>query len=131
MMGKDEVQTWARDVKDQLNIEIVNHHVCAVECLESLRMTDEPVKLWDVKVEVHEEFDVEVVEMGGIDLGQKVLRILINAFEVESSESGKDKACGRRQRLAFWVGARLRGKESKIKVFESGHDCEGSGQRVG
>jgi hypothetical protein len=36
-------------------------------------MTDEPVKLWDVKVEIREEFDVEVVETRGIDSGQKVL----------------------------------------------------------
>jgi len=60
---------------------IVNPNICAVEFIE-LCMTDEPVKLWDVKiVEVHEEFDEEVVEKRDIDSGQKVLQILANALE--------------------------------------------------
>jgi len=56
-------------------------HLCVVECLELLCVTDEPVKLWDVKVEGHKEVDIEVVEKGGIDSGQEVLQILMNAFE--------------------------------------------------
>src|SRR5712672_3876386 len=102
-----------------------NRHLCVVECLELFCVIYEPVKLWDVKVEVHEECDGEVIEKWGIDSGQKVLQILINAFECESGESGDDKARGWRQRPACWVGARSRETESKTKGFESGHDCEG------
>src|SRR5712671_754282 len=101
-----------------------------VECLERFRVTDKPVKLWDVEVEVHEKYDVEVVEKRGVDSGQEVFQILINTFEYKSGESGEDKACERRQRSACWVGARSRGMESKIKCFESGHHCQGSGHRV-
>jgi len=56
------------------------------------------VKLWDVRVEVHEveECDGEVVKKRGIDSGQKVLQILISAFERNFGESGEDKAFWRR-----------------------------------
>jgi len=54
------------------------------------------MKLWDVKVEVHEEYDAEVVEKRGIYSGQKVLQVFINTFEYKFGESGEDKACGRR-----------------------------------
>jgi len=59
-------------------------------------VTYKPVKLWDVKVAVHEKYDVEVVEKRGVDSGQKDLQILIRAFECKFGESGEDKACGRR-----------------------------------
>jgi len=87
--------------------------------------------LWEVKVEVHEKCGVKVVEKRGIGSGQKVLQIFMNTFECKSGERGKDKACGRRQRSACWVGARSRGMESKIKGFQAGHHCQGSGHRVG
>jgi len=96
-----------------------------------LCVTDEPVKLLDVKVEVHERYEVEVVEKRGIDSDQKVLQILINTFECKFGESGEDKACERRERSACWVRARLGGTELKTKGFECGHHCEGSGDRVG
>jgi len=82
-----------------------------VVCPEHLGVADKPVKLWEVKVEVHEKRDAEVVEKRGIDSGQKVLQIHINASESKSGESGKDKACGRKQKSACWVGARSRGTE--------------------
>jgi len=110
---------------------IEGRHPCVAICPELLCVGDEPVKLWDVKVEVHEKYDVEVVKKRGIDLGQKVLQILINAFERKVGESRGDKACGRRQRSAFWIGARSRGTESKIKGFKAGHHCQSSGHRVG
>jgi len=62
-------------------------------------MANEPLKLWNVRVEVHGGCDVEVVEKRGMDSGQKV-QILINAFERESAENGEDKACVRRERSA-------------------------------
>ena len=73
---------------------------------------------------------MEVVEKRGMDSGQKV-QILINAFERESAENGEDKACVRRERSACWVGARLRGTESKFKGFEFGHHRQGSAHCVG
>jgi len=94
-------------------------------------MTDELVKLWKVKVEVHEEYDGEVVEKRGIDSDQEVLQILTNTFESKFGESREDKTCGWGQRSACWVGARSRGTGSKEKGSESGHRCQGSGHRVG
>jgi len=82
-------------VKAQINCEIENHHFCVVICLELFCVTDKPVKLGEVKVEVHEKVDVEVAEKRGIDSGQKVLQILINTSEYKFSESGEDRACGR------------------------------------
>jgi len=102
-----------------------------VKCLEIFRVTYKPAKLWDVKVEVLEEYDAEVVEKRGIDSSQKVLQILINAFEYKFGESGEDKACGRRQVLACCVGERPRGTKLEVKGFESGHHCQGSGHRIG
>jgi len=80
-----------------------------VEYLELLYVTDELVKLWDVKVEVHKEYDAEVVEKRGIDSGhcQKVLQILVNTYENKFGESGEGKAHRRRQRSAFRIGARF------------------------
>jgi len=80
-------------------------------------VTDEPVKLWDVKVEVHEKRNIEVLKKRGIDSGQKVLQIFINASEKKFGESWEDKACGRRQRSACSVGSRSRGTELKMKGF--------------
>src|SRR5712671_2210410 len=113
-----------------MNCVIENEHRCSGECVEHLCVIDKPVKLRDIKLEVHEECDVEVVDKRGIDSGQKVLQILINAFEPKFGESGEDKACERVQKSAGRVGARLRGMESKIKGFESVHRCQGSGHRV-
>jgi len=94
-------------------------------------VTYKPVKLWDIKVVVRENFDEEVAEKRGTDWDQKVLQIPISTFECKSGESGEDKACGQRQRSACWVEARLRVIESKFKGFESGHHCQGSGHSVG
>jgi hypothetical protein len=58
-------------------------------------VTYKPVKLRDVKVEVHEEYDADPVDMRGINLGQKVLQILIDASEHKVDESGENKASGR------------------------------------
>jgi len=71
-------------------------HFCVVECLELFGVTYKPVKLWEVIVEIHEEYDEELVENRGINSGQKVLQILINTSETKFGESGEDKACGRR-----------------------------------
>ena len=102
-------------------------HLCVVECLELLCVTDEPVKLWDVKVEVHGKYDVEVVEKRDIDSGQKVLQILMNASAHKFGESGEKKTCGRRPRSACCVGTKSK-DNAKMKSFESGHHCQGSGQ---
>jgi len=64
----------------------------------------------------HEKCDVEVVEKRGIELSKKVLQILMNAVEYKFGESGEDKACGRRQRSACWVGARSRRTELKTRL---------------
>jgi len=102
-----------------------------VEYLEPCYVSYKPVKLWDVKGEISEEYDVEAVEKRGIDWGQKVLQILISTLECQFGESREDNACGSRQKSAWWAAARSRGTESKIKGFESGHHCQGSGHRVG
>jgi len=70
--------------------------MCAVECLQLFCVTYKPGKLWDVKVEVHEECGLEDVDKRGIDLGKKVLQIIITAFECKFGESGENKACERR-----------------------------------
>jgi len=88
-------------------------------------VTYKPVKLWDTKVEGLEEHDEEAVEKRGIDSGQKVLQIRINASEHKVGESGEDKAWGWRRRSACWVGERLRVVEHKMKHFEFGHHCQG------
>ena len=85
---------------------IEGRHPCVAICPELLCVGDEPVKLWDIKIGVHEKFDVEVVEKRDIDSGQKVLQIPINATEFKFGESGVDKTCGRRQRSACWIWGR-------------------------
>jgi len=80
-----------------------------IECLELFCVAYKPVKVWEIKVEVHEEYDDEFVESRYIDSGQKALQILINAVEFKFGESGEDKGCGQMQRSACWVGARSRG----------------------
>jgi len=82
-----------------------------IECLELFCVTDEPVKLWDVKIEVHEKENVEVVEKRSIDPDQEVLQILVSAYEYRFSESGEGKTCRGRQRSACRVGTRSRGAE--------------------
>src|SRR5712671_72330 len=118
-------------VRQQQNAGVENRHLCAVECFELFCVTYKPVKLWDVKVEVHEKHDVQAVEKRGIDPGQKALQILINTFKCKSGESGEGKTRGRRQMSGGWVGARSRGTEFKTKVFESGHHCQSGGHCVG
>jgi len=104
-----------------MNCVVEKQHLCIVARLELFCVAYKSVKLWDAKVDVQGKCDAEIVEKGGIDPGQKVLRILINTLERKFDESGEDKTCGWRERSARWVGARLRGTELKLKGFESGH----------
>jgi len=60
-----------------------------VKCLEIFGETYKSAKLWDVKVGVLEECDVEVVEKRGIDSGQKVLQIFRNASDRSSVRAGR------------------------------------------
>ena len=90
-----------------------------VACLELFCVAYKPVKLWDVKVDIHVKCDVEFVEKRDVDLGQKDLQIFFITVECKFGESGEDKACGRRERSAFRVRENLRGKEIKMKGFES------------
>ena len=55
---------------------------------------------------VHEEMYSEPDEFGGIDSGNEVFQVFINALECKVSKSGEDGA--RQWRKAYSIGARLR-----------------------
>jgi len=68
-------------------------------------------------VEVHEEYDVEVIEKSDIDSGQKVLQILIDTFEYKFGESREDKACEWRQTSALLGRGEIEGKRIENQGF--------------
>jgi len=94
------------------------------------QVTDEPVKLWDVKHEVHEEIYCEVVESRGINLGYEFLQVLVSAVELQRRESGEDRAGEGGRTSALWVWARSRGLESQPKPFEPGQGGQASDHHV-
>jgi len=80
---------------------IGNGYRCsAIECLECFCMSDEPVKLGDIKIEVHEEYYAEGVMKRGVESGHKILQVLVNALKFELGESGGDRAGQWRPTLA-------------------------------
>jgi hypothetical protein len=84
-----------------------------------------------VEVDIIEEPGRQLVESRGIDLGHKFLQVFVYSFEIETRESGENKASWRRWTLAFLVGKGLRGFEIKVKFFEAGQHGEASDHRLG
>jgi len=67
---------------------------------ELLCVTDEPVKLRDIKVVVLEEYHAQVQEYRGIDSGDETLQVITAALKFQPGESGEDKGGERRRKLS-------------------------------
>ena len=77
-----------------------------------------------------EECYFEFADHRGIDPGDQILKILVNALKNQLVESRESRACQRRVTSAFAVGG-LRGVEFKAKIFEPGNGGEASGHCLG
>jgi hypothetical protein len=73
-----------------------------------------------VKVDPIEEYCGGGANDRSVDLGQEVLQVLVNATELQLSESGKDSAYLRRQTSNSLLGTRRWEFESNLKAFELG-----------
>jgi hypothetical protein len=56
-------------------------------------MTDEVGELLDVKNELIEERDVEIIKSRSIDSGHEVFQILANTSELQQFKSREDNTC--------------------------------------
>ena len=61
-------------------------------CPKFWRAIDELVEFRGVEVSIIEERCEQLAEPRGIDPGEKVLRVFVDAFERKTSESGKGRA---------------------------------------
>jgi hypothetical protein len=87
--------------------------------------------LWHVEYDIIEEGYARVMELRGIDEGQKVLQILADPLEIKTCENREDRAGQGRQTSACRIRASSRGLEFDHKITEAGQRGEGGGQRVG
>ena len=68
---------------------------------EYWRATDELGEFWGVEVDIIEERYLHLVDLRGIDSGQKFLQVFAGPFEQKLQESGEDKASWQKWRLGF------------------------------
>ena len=73
-----------------------------------------------------EECYFEDADHWDVDPGYELFKILPNTIKSQLTESRESRARQRRVMVAFIVGERLGGMESKEKCFEPGHGGEES-----
>ena len=87
------------------------------------------MELWNIEHKVHEESYCERDEFGSINSGNEIFQVFANTIELKVVECGENDAGW--WRLAYSVGARLRGFESNVKVLKTGQRGQTSGHHLG